>query len=74
MRDELLGVIALQQEFTHVNTPAMQRRGRLIRDAIPRQLLRITDELRTAMTPFGEDLIPSLRERDSSGIPLAAAD
>ena len=65
MHDELLEVIALQREFTSQNTPAMQRRGRFIRDAIPRQLQRIASDLRAAMAHFGDDL--SFRGRDGLG-------
>ncbi len=66
MRDELLHVMALQREFNSRNTPAMQRRGRLIRDVLPDELRRLADHLRGALGPYGEDL--RFQGRDGTGL------
>ena len=65
MRDELLEVVALQKEYSAKNTPAMQRRGVLIRQLIPQELGRISDRLRAALGPHGEDL--AFQGRDGTG-------
>jgi hypothetical protein len=65
MREELLEVIALQQEYTPKNTPAMQRRGVLIRDLIPAALARMSERLKSALGPHGSDL--GFQGRDGTG-------
>lgn len=65
MRDELLEVIALQREYSARNTPAMQRRGTLVRRIIPQELRRISNRLRLALGLHGEDL--DFQGRDGTG-------
>jgi hypothetical protein len=65
MRDELLEVIELQQAYSATNTPAMQRRGELIRRAIPKQLANAREELRDALGAHGADL--EFEGRDGTG-------
>jgi hypothetical protein len=65
MRNELLEVIALQREYTSENSPAMQRRGVLIRDLIPRELRAASARLKSALGVHGEDL--GFQGRDGTG-------
>ncbi|HUI14057.1 MAG TPA: DUF3578 domain-containing protein [Xanthobacteraceae bacterium] len=65
MRDELLEVIALQREYTYENSPAMQRRGVLIRDLIPQELGAASARLKSALGVHGEDL--AFQGRDGTG-------
>jgi hypothetical protein len=65
MRDQLLEVITLQHEYTSENSPAMQRRGVLIRDLIPQELSAATARLKTALGVHGDDL--AFQGRDGTG-------
>lgn len=65
MRDELLEVTRLQREYDSRNTPAMRRRGELVRRLLPRELAVATGRLRSALGPHGEDL--EIRGRDGTG-------
>jgi hypothetical protein len=65
MRDELLEVIGLQQAYSSANTPAMQRRGELIRRVIPKQLENASEQLRNALGVHGADL--DFEGRDGTG-------
>lgn len=65
MRNEFLEVVALQREYSSENTPAMQRRGQVIRRLIPRQLAAISDRLKSALGVHGEDL--AFQGRDGTG-------
>jgi MrcB-like, N-terminal domain len=65
MRDELLEVIALQREYSSKNSPAMQRRGLLIRTAIPQELRSASTRLKAALGIHGEDL--AFQGRDGTG-------
>ena len=55
MRDALEEVISLQDQYSAENTPAMQRRGTLIRRALPQELRNFGPALREAMGAFGDD-------------------
>ena len=65
MRNELLEVIALQREYTSENSPAMQRRGLLIRDLIPQQLRAVSVRLKSALGVHGNEL--AFQGRDGTG-------
>lgn len=65
MRDELQEVIALQREYTSENSPAMRRRGVLIRDLIPQQLRTVSARLKSALGVHGDDL--AFQGRDGTG-------
>jgi hypothetical protein len=52
MIDELREICALQPQYDPTNTPAMQQRGRLIRQAVPAALRLIEPALRKAMGAF----------------------
>ncbi|QHO73083.1 hypothetical protein ACH79_10965 [Bradyrhizobium sp. CCBAU 051011] len=65
MRDELLEVIKLQQDYSAANTPAMQRRGELIRRVIREQLEDVSEQLRHALGAHGVDL--DFEGRDGTG-------
>lgn len=65
MRDELLEVIELQRAYSSENTPAMQRRGELIRRIIPKELESVGNQLRDALGPHGADL--AFEGRDGTG-------
>ena len=65
MRAELVEVIALQHEYTSENSPAMQRRGVLIRELIPNKLASISEQLKSALGPHGYDL--DFQGRDGTG-------
>jgi hypothetical protein len=56
MKAELLEVLALQPEYSAKNTSAMQRRGVLIRKLIPAKLKTISERLKSALGPHGQDL------------------
>ncbi|HEY2048598.1 MAG TPA: DUF3578 domain-containing protein [Caulobacteraceae bacterium] len=55
MREQFEAVIGLQAEFSAKNTPAMQRRGDLIRRDIPASICDRRLELRRALGVFGHD-------------------
>jgi hypothetical protein len=65
MRDELLEVIALQHEYTSKNSPAMQRRGVVIRKLIRLELAAATVRLKSALGIYGNDL--AFEGRDGTG-------
>jgi hypothetical protein len=65
MRDEFLEVIELQRAYSAANTPAMQRRGELIRRVIPKQLENTGEQLRHALGAHGADL--DFEGRDGTG-------
>src|SRR6202035_560708 len=65
MRNELLEVIALQRQYTSENSPAMQRRGVLIRDLIPQELRAASTRLKSALGVHGDDL--GFQGRDGTG-------
>jgi hypothetical protein len=65
MRAELLEVIALRHEYTSENSLAMQRRGKLIRQLIPQELAAISERLKSALGPHGDDL--DFQGRDGTG-------
>ena len=65
MRDELLEVIALQRAYSSENTPAMQRRGELIRRLIPQQLAVASTRLKSELGAHGGDL--AFQGRDGTG-------
>jgi len=65
MRTELLAVITLQREYTSKNSPAMQRRGVLIRDLIPQELRAASSRLKAALGAHGDDL--AFQGRDGTG-------
>ncbi len=65
MRSELLEVIELQHAYSSKNTPAMQRRGELIRRTIRKELETIGAQLRHALGTHGADL--KVEGRDGTG-------
>jgi hypothetical protein len=65
MRELAAEVLELQNQWTDKNTPAMQRRGILIRDQIPGWLNSISSQLQSALGPVGADL--SFEGRDGTG-------
>lgn len=65
MRDELVEVITLQRSYSSENTPAMQRRGVLVRQVLRDELKRVSSRLKAALGPHGEDL--GSQGRDGTG-------
>jgi hypothetical protein len=65
LKDAIEAVLALQPAYTPHNTPAMQRRGRLIRQVMPGALLPAHAALAAALGPYGEDL--RIEGRDGLG-------
>ena len=65
MRELLEEVFTLQKEYSAQNTPEMNRRGVLIRDAIPASLSEIRERLVKRMGRTGDDL--KFEGRDSTG-------
>jgi MrcB-like, N-terminal domain/Domain of unknown function (DUF3883) len=65
MREELLEVISLQRDYSSQNTPAMQRRGELVRRVIRDELKSIAGRLRLALGVHGDDL--AFQGRDGTG-------
>lgn len=57
MKDELREVISLQRQHSAHNTPAMQRRGHLIRSILPGERETIADRLRATLGVHGNDLL-----------------
>jgi hypothetical protein len=55
MREILQEIVSFQKKYSSSNTPAMQRRGRLIRDVLPHELGAFAAPLRAAMGAYGED-------------------
>ncbi|MFC7541784.1 MrcB family domain-containing protein [Siccirubricoccus deserti] len=66
MRDELQEVITLQRQYSPKNTLPMQRRGDLIRRAIPGQLATVSARLARALGSYGQDL--NFEGRDGTGL------
>ena len=66
MRDELQEIITLQRQFSANNTPAMQRRGDLIRRALPGQLAVASVRIARALSRYGQDL--NFEGRDGTGL------
>lgn len=56
IRDQILEVLELQKEYTFKNTPAMQRRGRLIREEIAGSLSANLDRFKSRYEIAIEDL------------------
>ncbi|MBO1075995.1 MrcB family domain-containing protein [Roseomonas marmotae] len=56
LRDAIETILALQPAYSPANTPAMQRRGRFIRQVLPHALLAHHAALSAAMGPYGLDL------------------
>lgn len=56
MIDTLRRICALQPSYSSENTPAMQERGRLIRQELPQELSRLRPQLVTALGSFGSEL------------------
>lgn len=65
MREVLQEIIELQRDYSPSNTPAMKRRGRLVRRALPDELRRLSPQLRAAMGPYGHDA--EVEGRDNTG-------
>jgi len=65
LQDAIETVLALQPDYSSANTPAMQRRGRFIRQAMPHALLAHHAALAGAMGAYGEDL--RIEGRDGLG-------
>lgn len=65
MRELMEEVISLQREWSSDNTLAMQRRGQLVRTALPADLRRISPRLKIALGEFGEDA--DAEGRDGTG-------
>ena len=65
LRDAIEAILALQPAYSAANTPAMQRRGRLVRRVLPQALLTHHKALAAALAPYGEDL--RIEGRDGLG-------
>jgi hypothetical protein len=65
IREEIDSVLALQGEYSSANTPAMARRGRLIRDEIPQSLALIAAPLAAATGLAAHDFL--IEGRDGTG-------
>jgi hypothetical protein len=65
LRDAIEAILALQPAYSAANTPAMQRRGRLVRRVLPQALLAHHEALAAALAPYGEDL--RIEGRDGLG-------
>jgi len=65
MRDLAREVLDLQRQWSDKNTPAMQRRGMIIRTEIPNWLRAVATELSHGLGPAGSDL--SFEGRDGTG-------
>ena len=65
MRDMLQEVLALQLEFSSENTPAMERRGQLVRNLIPEELREWEAVKGDAALPFKGRL--NVQGRDGTG-------
>lgn len=55
MHDTLREIIALQEEYSATKTPAMERRGGLIRTTLPDEIRSIGPQLRAALGSYGDD-------------------
>lgn len=56
MRDEIAEILRLQRQYSALPTPAMQRRGLLVRRLLPAALMRGRARLVRALGAHGEDL------------------
>ncbi|MBC9178617.1 MrcB family domain-containing protein [Pseudoroseomonas ludipueritiae] len=65
LKDAIEAILALQPAYSAASTPAMQRRGRLIRRVLPQALLAHHAALAAALGPYGEDL--RIEGRDGLG-------
>lgn len=65
MRQLFDEVLALQLDYSSSNTPQMQRRGRIIRTELPKELRVLDEKLRKALGPTGKDL--KIEGRDGTG-------
>lgn len=65
MRETLQKIVSLQEQYTALNTAAMQQRGNLVRKTLPDDLRGIASRLRDAMAPYGEDA--DAEGRDNTG-------
>lgn len=65
MQDALEEVLLLQTEYTHVNTPTMERRGRLVRQEIAGWMRALLPELSAVMPVSVDDL--AAEGRDGTG-------
>lgn len=65
MRDKIREIIELQPAWSSENTPAMQRRGVIVRDELPTELSRYSRFLNTELGPEIRDL--SFEGRDGTG-------
>lgn len=65
MRETLTEIVALQQQYNSANTPAMQRRGHLIRRTLPEQIRAMAPRLQEALGPYGTDA--SVEGKDNIG-------
>jgi hypothetical protein len=66
MQTDLEEIIALQAQYSSRNTPAMQRRGELIRRVLPAELAVATARIARALGPYGRDL--NFEGRDGTGM------
>jgi hypothetical protein len=55
MIDTLREICALQPSYSWINTPAMKRRGELIRRLLPEEIRQSEDEIRAALGEFEDD-------------------
>lgn len=55
MRETLQEIVSLQKEYSASKTPAMERRGMLVRHILPAEIESLGALLRTAMGPSGDD-------------------
>lgn len=65
MRETLQAIIQLQAEYSNENTPAMRRRGVLIRDTLPSELKKVGAPLQAALGQYGDDA--TAKGRDNTG-------
>ena len=65
MRATLEEILALQRQYSPLNSSAMQRRGVLIRDVLPAKILENSDAITRALGSYGTDL--RTQGRDATG-------
>ena len=65
MRETLEEIVALQAQYSAKKTPAMERRGHLIRRTLPDELRAFGTELRAALGAYGEDA--DAKGKDNTG-------
>ena len=71
MIPEIFRIAQLQLEYSSENTPAMQERGRIIRDGLPNVLRRYFDRFKETLGRFGDSL--EIEGRDGIGRKTEAA-